>query len=212
MTRMFLDIETLPAEEAKHEILKEIFKKRQEDGKKVPDTFEEYLEATNLDGSFGRIACISYALNEEPVKTLSGDEKEMLTKFWEIAHKVDQFVGFNLMDFDLRFICQRSVILGVRPSRDLNFARYRNYPIFDLMYEWSKWNTQNKVSLDHLAHALGIPSSKNGAVEGKNVAAAYIAGRIAEICEYCEKDVEVTRQIYKRMVFSDFQGTQLEDF
>jgi len=103
----------------------------------------------------------------------------------------------------LRFIYQRSVILGVKPSKDLNFARYRNFPIYDIMCEWSKWNLQNKISLHALSKVLGIPSPKEGEIEGKDVAKAYQDGRIKEICQYCEKDVETTRKIYKKMIFEN---------
>jgi len=201
MNKLFFDIETLPAPKDLHKMLEEIHRKKIEDGKKCPPTFEEFIEQTGLDGAFGRIACIGYALNEEPAKTFSGDEKEMLKNFWELAREVDLFIGFNNMDFDLRFIYQRSIILGVKPTKELGFARYRNSPIYDVMYEWSKWSTQSKISLDTLAKALGIPSSKGGEVEGKNVFKAYEEGKIDLICKYCEADVEVTRKIYHKMTF-----------
>ncbi len=203
MTKLFFDIETLPAEMEKHEVLRAIHQKKVEDKKKVPENFEEYLKVTNLDGAFGRIACISYAVDDEPVKTLFGDEAKMLRDFWEVAKNVQLFVGFNVIDFDLRFIYQRSTILNVQPTVNLSFARYQHSPIFDLMYEWSKWNQQSKISLDVLAKALGFPSSKGGEVEGKNVAQAFLDGRIKEICYYCEQDVELTRKIYKRMIFEN---------
>lgn len=202
MIKLYFDIETLPAEKEKHDILEEIRQKRLEDGKKTED-FETLLSSTSFDGGFGRIACISYAINDGEVKTLSGDERKILQDFWNIAKDVFLFVGYNIFDFDLRFIYQRSIVLGVRPTKDLSFARYRNSPIFDVMCEWVKWNLQNKVSLNHLAKALGFPTSKGGDVEGKNVAQAFEDGRIQEICEYCEKDVELTRKIYKKMIFED---------
>lgn len=202
MKKLFFDIETIPASEEKHKILKEIHEKKLEDGKKVTD-WEDYLEKTSLDGAFGRIACISYATEDEQVKTLCDSEEKMLAEFWEIAKGVDVFVGFNIMDFDLKFIFQRSIILGVKPSRpDLSFARYRNHPIYDIMKEWVKWSS-NYITMDVLAKALGLESSKGGEVEGKNVAKAYEDGRIKEICVYCEKDVELTRKIYKRMIFEE---------
>lgn len=200
MIKLFLDIETLPADKEYHELLKEIHKKRIQDGKKEKD-FEYFLSTTSFDGSFGRICCISYAINEEPVKTLCDTEQEMLKSFWEIAKNIDLFVGFNIIDFDMRFIYQRSIITGVKPTRELSFARYRNNPMYDLMYEWSKWNSSNKINLDSLAKALSLPSSKGGAIEGKDVAKAYENGRIKEICQYCEKDVELTRKIYQKMTF-----------
>lgn len=202
MNTLFLDIETLPAEKELHGILSEIHQKKVNDGKIVKE-LDAFLADTTFDGAFGRIACISYALNNDPVKTLCGTEDEMLQEFWQIAKTTDLFVGFNIIDFDMRFIYQRSIIKKIKPSRDLTFARYRSNPMFDLMYEWSKWNQSNKISLDSLAKALGIPSSKGGAIEGKDVAKAWEDGKIKEICEYCEKDVEVTRKIYKKMTFAE---------
>lgn len=205
MNKLFFDIETLPAPKETHGILAEIYDKKisKITNDRIPPPFTEYLEKTTFDGAFGRICCISYAINDNPVKTIQNSEKEMLQEFWNIAKNIDLFIGFNIIDFDMRFIFQRSIIWGIRPTKYLSFARYRSDPMYDLMYEWSKWNQQDKISLDTLAKALGLPSSKGGAIEGKDVAKAYEDGRIKEICEYCEKDVEVTRKIYKKMVFED---------
>src|SRR3989338_8357421 len=200
MNKLFLDIETIPVEKEKHDLLEDIYKSKRSYGKS-PATFEEFIAGTGLDGAFGRIACISYAINDGKPKTFFGDEKKIVEDFWEIAKDATLFIGFNVMDFDLRFIYQRSVVLRVKPSIDLNFARYRREPIFDVMKEWNKWGN-TFVSLDTLAKALGLPSSKEGDITGKNVAKAFEDGRIKEICEYCERDVELTRKIYKRLTFS----------
>lgn len=202
MNKLFLDIETLPAAKEAHVVLQEIHDKKVRDGKTVPP-FVEYVEKTTFDGAFGRICCISYGINYGKLITLSGDEKKILQEFWQVAKNIDLFVGFNIIDFDMRFIYQRSVIWGVKPTKELSFARYRSFPMYDIMYEWSKWNMQDKISLDTLAKALGLPSSKGGAIEGKDVAKAFEDGRIKEICEYCEKDVELTRKLYKKITFEN---------
>jgi 3'-5' exonuclease len=198
MNKLFLDIETIPAHESNHDVLREIYKRKKSIFEK---DFERYLLQTSFDGGFGRIACISYAINDEKVNTLCGQERKILQDFWKIAEDANLFVGFNVIDFDLRFIYQRSVVLGVRPTIELSFARYRNNPIYDVMHEWKKWNMSASISLDTLAKILSLPTSKGGAIEGKDVAKAYADGRIKEICEYCEKDVELTRKIYKKMTF-----------
>lgn len=198
MNKMVLDIETIPAHEDHHAVLRKIYDNKKSLQEK---DFEKYIEQTSFDGGFGRVACISYGINDEPVKTLCSDEKKILQDFWEVARNIDLFIGFNLMDFDLRFIYQRSIVLGVKPTRDLNFARYRNNPIYDIMHEWKKWNMNASISLDTLSKILSLPTSKDGAIEGKDVAKAYADGKIKEICEYCEKDVELTRKIYKKMTF-----------
>lgn len=207
MKRMFFDIETLPLEKEKHHILEELREKMEADGKE-PKDFEQMLSETCFDGGLGRIACISYAINDEPPVTLSGDEVQILKDFWNIAKTVGLFVGFNIFSFDLRFIYQRSVVLKVRPSIELSFARYRSFPIYDIMHEWVRWDFNSHISLDRLARVLDLPTSKGGDVEGKNVAQAFEEGRIDEICKYCEKDVELTRAIYKRMIF---EGQEKED-
>ena len=201
MKKIFLDIETLPVEESKHHILKDIYEKKKEKGKKVNDSFDEYLEKTNFDGSFGRILCISVAVNSEPATCLHGEEKEILKNFWDIARDADLFVGHTIFDFDLRFIYQRSAVLGVKPTRELSFARYRNNPIYDIMYEWSKWNMQDKITLDKMAKAFGIKSSKEGGMDGSKVHEYYKKGKHQEIYDYCNADVEVTRAIYKKITF-----------
>lgn len=199
MNKLFFDIETLPADESAHPKLRKVFDRKQKKGAKL-GTFDDFVEVTNFDGTWGRIVCISYAVNQNPPECLSGAENNIVEQFWKIAKTTDLFVGFNIFDFDLRFIYQRSVILGVVPSRDLSFARYRNNPIYDVMYEWTKWS--GKIAMDDLAHALDIPSSKDG-IDGSQVYTYYRKGKLDEIYRYCNKDVEVVRSIYGRMMFEN---------
>jgi predicted PolB exonuclease-like 3'-5' exonuclease len=115
-------------------------------------------------------------------------------------------VGHNILDFDLRFIYQRSIIKQIKPSREIPFARFRNAPIFDTMQEWSKWGREH-ISLDLLSRALGIPSPKEG-LDGSKVYPYYCAGRLPEICDYCKRDVETVRQVYRRLTFASIQSPE----
>jgi 3'-5' exonuclease len=206
MRKMFLDIETLPASEEYHETLRMLETKRSKKKGDLSDgklDFEQSLLKTSFDGSFGRILCIGYALDNDRVECLCDekDEAGILRKFWDIARNVDLFIGHNIIDFDMRFIYQRSIINKVIPSKDLGFARYRNFPMFDTMKEWSKWSMTN-IGLEHIALALGIPSPKDG-IDGSQVYDFYKAGKTDEIAEYCKRDVETTRLVYKRMIFEN---------
>jgi len=205
--KMFLDIETLPAPEHMHDVLREIHeykkKKKRRNGEKYATSFESFLAGTGLDGTFGRILCISYAINDGMVSCICDeDEKKVLENFWEAARDADLFVGFNIIDFDMKYIVQRSMVHGIRPKTKmpLSFARYRNYPMYDCMHEWNQWSFGRGVGLDALARALGLPTSKTN-MDGSEVFAYYKKGKIKEICAYCNADVEVTRKIYKRMNF-----------
>lgn len=142
-------------------------------------------------------------------KRFHADEALMLREFW---HKMASFnprrdviVGHNIFDFDLRFIIKRSIINRVRPTAALSFAKYRSQPIFDTMYEWECWSYGSRISLDKLAFALSLPSSKSDDVNGSKVFDLYLAGRHEEIRDYCLRDVRLTREIFKRMTFATGQ-------
>jgi len=193
MTRLIFDIETIPADESKREFIESLSK----------DKKDEAFKNTSLNGNFGRIFCIGY-IKEPPESNradiINGEEKEILEKFWEIARDVDIFIGHNVMDFDLNFIYKRSVIHDIKPSRLLNFVRYRSEPIYDTMREWEKWSMRSATSLDTLAKIFGFQTSKDKMC-GSEVYGKYLKKQFDEIYEYCKKDVELTRKIYYKMNF-----------
>ena len=209
MNKLFLDIETLPCDGTTMPIVKDLYddyKKKKTDSStslrmtSASNSFDAFVRGTSLSGEFGRIFCIGYAINDQPAECLVGDEKKMLEDFWNIAKDADLFIGHNVMDFDLRFIYKRSIILGVKPTKELSFARYRSDPIFDTMKEWEKWGSQG-ASLHKLALALGLESSKSEGIDASKVYDYFLAGKADDICRYCQRDVEVTRRIYNRMKF-----------
>lgn len=202
MKTLIFDIETLPADDSQRATLSYLYNKKSEKFRNEK-TEEEFFRETALDGGFGRILCIAHAVNDGEIKLIcNSDERTMLKEFWDACVGIDLFVGHNIMDFDFKFIYQRSIVLGVKPTRDLNFARYRSNPIYDTMKEWIKWSNNVNLSLEYVALALGIPSPKSG-IDGSQVYDFYLDGKTDEICEYCERDVDATREVYKRMNFSD---------
>ena len=62
------------------------------------------------------------------------------------------------------------------------------------------WSPRDHISLDVLTRALGIESPK-GEITGAKVYDFYLAGKVQEIYDYCLRDVQATREIYKRMTF-----------
>lgn len=205
MPRVFtIDIETRPA---------------QTESPDAGNQDDSYLK-TALNGDFGQLLCIGYIDDipgrkpdygvlgwDEERGVLTGDEVGILRAFWgrlrDFRTNSDRIVGHNIFDFDLKFILKRSIIHGVRPTVDLSFARYRNQPIFDTMYEWERWSYGQKVSLDRLAKSLGLPSSKDGGINGSQIFRLYQSGQHRAIRNYCLGDVKLTRAIYKRMVFEE---------
>lgn len=206
--KLFFDIETIPADEKIKDIAVEsaIQKSKRWNNKEQNKVSKDvFYRQTAISGDFGQIFCIGYALNDQPVEMIKGKETEILKNWWEIANKTDLFIGHNIMDFDLRFIFKRSIVNKIKPAAkhlNLSFARYKSFPIFDTMREWEKWSS-SFISLDTLAKALGLASSKADGIDGSKVYDYYLKGKHQEICDYCKKDVELTRLVYKRMTFED---------
>lgn len=205
--KMVLDIETIPASGSDLVKLKELYeskkKKYERNDKKFSMKFKEFAEVTNFSGSFGQILCIAYAINDNEVQILTGKEEKILQDFWKIARDVDLFIGHNVMDFDMRFIYQRSIVHKVKPTKQLSFARYRNYPMFDTLREWQNWGGNGGYdSLDALAKAFDYETSKKG-IDGSQVYSFYLNGKLEEIYKYCKADVTLNRKVYKRMTFSE---------
>jgi len=204
--KLFLDIETIPAIGEQVELIRSFWqdscKKNNSVIKKGVNDFETFYRNTSFQGEFGRILCIGYATDDNTASAFHGEEKSILENFWGLAREASLFVGHNVMDFDLRFIYKRSAIHGVRPSRELSFARYRSDPIFDTMREWEKWGAQG-VSLHKLSLALGITSPKEEGIDGSKVYDYYLEGKTDEIVKYCIRDVEATRKVYNRMIYKN---------
>jgi hypothetical protein len=202
MIKLFFDIETIPSAEEHKDTHLEILKKKKSNEERND---LEIHDLTALEGTFGRICSIGI-IKEGPQgiiqkEVFSGDEREILIKFWQAAQGVWRFVGHNIWGFDLPFIYKRSIIHGVRPMT-LNFARYRNVPIYDTMMEWELWNFMGKQKLDTLAKVLNLPTSKDE-MDGSMVWDYFKQGRIEEINKYCMKDVELTRKVYYKMTFEE---------
>jgi predicted PolB exonuclease-like 3'-5' exonuclease len=192
---LYFDIETVPTDQSlkEHGLLEA----------QIQIDEAEIIKKLSLSAATAKIICLGYAIEPSLTNTvdvLEGEEIDIIKNFWKLAADSNLFVGHNILDFDLRFIYQRSVIHQIKPSRDIPFSRFRNAPIYDTMHEWSKWGREH-TSLDALAKALGIPSPKEN-LDGSKVYPYYRAGRLGEIIAYCKRDVDSVRQIYHRLTFA----------
>jgi DNA polymerase elongation subunit (family B) len=133
------------------------------------------------------------------------DEKKALHDFLRFMKDFDpdcdELVGHNIIGFDLPFVFQRCLAHSLQARPFVNLAEYNVRGVFDTMHRW--WlGARRHVSLDDVAWALGIESSKTAEVEGSKVFDLYQAGKLDLIREYNLNDVRVTRKVYERMVAS----------
>lgn len=179
---------------------------------------EERWRKTTFDGALGQIVCASVAINDEaPINIFHEEwataESHILGELNRIIGDVYTpsammrpiFVGHNVLAFDLRFIFQRSVMLGIKPHPVIPFnARPWDDHVFDTMTAWAGFG--NRVSLDKLCRVFGIPTkgSELGGdeIDGSKVWDFVQAGRVADVAIYCGADVERVREIHRRMTFA----------
>lgn len=177
-----------------------------------PAAAEEKWLKTSFDGALGHICVIGVAFDDEPAQSLysdswHADEASILRKFFDLVDAKcaehpnvrPVFIGHHIIGFDLRFIFQRAVVLGVKPSIQIPFnARpYGDSSVYDTMTAWA--GHRDTISLDKLA---GVLTGKGkGDMDGSKVWETVKAGRIAEVAAYCVDDVEKTRKVYRRLNF-----------
>lgn len=221
---IFLDIETCPAQDPaiRAEFLANVkapatYKKPESIAEWMKENAEAEAEAawrkTSFDGAHGHICVIGFAVdNEEPLAMHWGSdwhsrESELLKLFYreidsicaERPNERPVFIGHNLIEFDLRFIFQRSVVLGVKPSHHIPFsAKPWDDKVFDTM---ARWDGKNRASMDKLCKALGFDGK--GDIDGSKVWDYVRDGRIAEVAEYCRGDIDRTRLLFNRMTFAE---------
>jgi hypothetical protein len=172
----------------------------------------EAIARTALDGTWGEIICIGLAVNDEPAEVFSRGltEADLLNTFGlmldskcraadrsnDMWQMVARWIGHNIIDFDLRFLWQRSKLLDVLFPFSLPVQKNAN-SVYDTMKEWAGW--KDRISQKDLELAFSIERKDPLPLGGADVFQAYKEGRIADIKEHCRLDIENLRQIYRRM-------------
>lgn len=178
---------------------------------------EAAYRKTGLDGAFGQICVIGFAIDDDAPRTVwapewsrDGIEKELLEDFYCALtdlipmnqERTTCVIGHNVAGFDLRFMVQRSIVNGVKPHRVIASAAqakpWEADKVFDTMVQWS--GLGKSASLDKLCRALSIPTPKTG-ITGAQVWDEVKAGRIADVAAYCRRDIEATRAVHRRLTF-----------
>ncbi|OTP90520.1 hypothetical protein B6D12_05955 [Gilliamella apicola] len=219
---IYFDIETIPtqSERLKNHVQTNLtppanYKKQETIDAWIEENKVLAYRKTALNGGFGQIVCIGYAINDNDVRTIYFDDwatsegdilktffNELIECYRPSADITPHFIGHNIENFDLRFIYQRAIVLGIKPPSflPLNSKSYNNMYIFDTMTEWA--GKRNYVSLNEVCLSLGIPT-KGDEIDGSKVWDFVQEGKLKQVAEYCADDVVKVRAIHKRMAFQD---------
>lgn len=157
-----------------------------------------------LDAMTGRVVCIGMLVDEGQIVTeitlANEDERQLITEFWRNVAPSDVLVGHNVLEFDVRFLRQRSWILGIEPSRTLDTRKYNSKDIVDTLQLWTNWGNKKGVTLDALGSALGC-GGKTG--NGANVAQWWAERDIESIKSYCQEDVRLAYRVFCRLTYRE---------
>lgn len=126
----------------------------------------------------------------------SGNEAEILDKFWDIVKTYDQVITFNGRGFDAPYLMLRSAINKIRVTKNLMGYRYDFKEHCDLMEQLTFYGGVRKYSLDFYAKAFSIKSSKDEGIDGSMVGDLYKDGKFMDIARYCFRDLVTTKELY----------------
>lgn len=216
---LYLDIETIPAQppairEAVAKTVKPPAAMKKADTiaawerDQRGDAIMEAIAKTSLDGAYGHVCCVGWAWDDgrpnsfviEDVKA----EAAMLRDFFDALLSHTQvnlgfpvIVGHNVVDFDIRFLWQRAIVLGVvMPGFFPRDPKPWGDDTLDTMTAFA--GARNTIGMDRLCDALGIEGK--GDIDGSMVAGLWSDGKFQTIADYCKADVERTRLIHRRMM------------
>lgn len=172
---------------------------------------ESKLHSTGLDGAYGELYCFGFAVNDGEARIisrgtdLSADSERAIVRAWfgAVSEMIDTrmkptLVGHNISGFDIRFIHQRAMVLGVKTPHWLQVdAKPWDETIFDTMVRWA--GPRDRVSLTKLCHAFGIEDEDT--ITGAEVWDCIKRGEHAKVEEHCRIDIDKVRRIHRRMTF-----------
>jgi hypothetical protein len=149
-----------------------------------------------------RICSFGWAMGDEvPMASVFGEkggtkdhdtyERAVLKKFWELAKRAKLIVGYNHLGFDLPVIYVRSAMLGVMPTRMIDFKPWGG-EVCDLMQ--ARWPRGGQKKLKDFARLMGLPIPA-GDVDGSQVEVLLKTDPF-KVGEYNRSDVSITRELH----------------
>lgn len=213
---LYIDLETIPAQDdnAKSRVASTVkppaqmkkadtIKAWEENDK--PQAVADAIAKTSFNGAYGHVCCIGWAFDDDEPSTIIWpldveSEAATIHMFKSIAEQRVTFapviVGHNVVNFDIRFLWQRAMVLGIRmPAWFPRDPKPWSGDVFDTMTAFA--GARDTISMDNLCAALGIPGKDD--MDGSMVAEAWANGEYARIASYCADDIRRTRAIHKKM-------------
>lgn len=169
---------------------------------------DAYIDNAGIMSTYGKIVCISFGYldneSNKQIKSIYGDdEKDIVNKFNDLLKKIEtknfNLSGFRVIHFDIPWILHKLHKYGIIPADII--LMYDKKPwemrITDLSEDW-KGRFAWAFTFDEMCYEIGVDSPKD-VINGTDVHKYYWSGRLEDIKAYCERDVEASIEVSKRI-------------
>lgn len=209
------DIETLPSTDK--QVIERIaanisppgnIKKKESIDAWMAENYEQELKKeihkTGLNAAYGSVACIAWGHKQQTYCTSPGmNETDCLIWFYSQIEDYEVFSGYNIAGFDLKFLKQRSMILGIKPPKNIlkaMNAKPWDDCIKDIMLMWEPDKSKMAgLKLDLMCWWFGVKHDMPD-MDGSMVADVWYENP-QKVIDYCIADVKAEREIYYKMMF-----------
>lgn len=194
----------------KWSIIANSFRKRYPDEMENKSDEEIYYLKGMLYPEFGRVVCVSFGYEDSgefKTKSFYGEnEKQILESVNKTLIKSKSFVlaGFNIKKFDINYLFKRMLISELKPADALICFNKKPWEVqyFDLVDVYNNGSSVDSVAnmgLEAILTCFDIPSPKEE-TSGEQVSDIFWKDKdYLRIARYCEKDVEKTYQLTKKI-------------
>lgn len=166
----------------------------------------DLLDSAALNPLIGRVMAIGYIASNGEVVILDAvpDEASAIDRwfYYMVKHQDTSFAGWNTFEFDLRFLRQRALILGLKIPYGLYIQggyRPRWDRNIDLMYEFTG-STQQYKKLDHVARALGHSGKNGNGADFHKLWTSPIPSVREEASQYLTNDLNMTKFVGNKIL------------
>lgn len=154
--------------------------------------WEAYHKTLSITPEYNRVIALGVLGGGLPITVTECLERTILEVFWEAVrpdhrNEAPCVVGYNIA-FDIRTICVRSRLLGVKPSRVFDLTPWKG-DLIDLAYARFGGIPPKGMNLAYVCKLMGYQDNHND-IDGSGILAAYKAGKWGEIANHVSSDVK----------------------
>ena len=193
----------------------------------LPDVWYQQMweEHAALFAEFAQVICVSlgyYVDGKLKTNTYVNDNEDMLLS--KVSEKLNETImdnkalcGYNIVNFDIPMLTKRFLINGI--DIPLKLWTYGMKPwettqvdIFNI-WKFGSFSVNTISTLDMVADAFDIPSSKSEEINGKNVYKMFYGNdpeKNKKIAKYCCNDVIVTSNVLNAMIGDPLRNPLIE--